>query len=104
MGPQAKRALLSNQKDNEELQYVLDIIAAGKASSKFPTPTKVPFIRTALPITVPYLRTSNPFCPVTDNKTGWEEWRLKKIEDPKVMGKHQIGGTDPNPPKWPIFR
>eukprot|EP00920_Eleutheroschizon_duboscqi_P040611 GHVT01097105.1.p2 GENE.GHVT01097105.1~~GHVT01097105.1.p2 ORF type:complete len:169 (+),score=41.43 GHVT01097105.1:1554-2060(+) len=52
-----------------------------------------PWHPTALPLTVPFLRSSNPFCPVSANRTGWEVVSDSKVAHPKPHKKHKIGGT-----------
>lgn len=101
MGPEAKKTLLKFQQGSEKLQFILDTIASRSKSKRFPTPTRRFFFRNALPMTIPFVRTSNPFCPMTENKVGWVAWHPKKIPCPRSQAKHQIGGTVPEPPVFP---
>ncbi|KAF8820392.1 hypothetical protein IE077_003220 [Cardiosporidium cionae] len=85
------------------LQYHLDVITSGRKSSKFSQRSKF-FFRSALPMAIPYIRNTNPFCPVSANRSGWEEWKKKLIEYPTAKGGHQIGGTNPLPPTFSNFK
>eukprot|EP00386_Alphamonas_edax_P012673 GDKI01039450.1.p1 GENE.GDKI01039450.1~~GDKI01039450.1.p1 ORF type:complete len:148 (-),score=36.75 GDKI01039450.1:270-713(-) len=105
MGPVARNALKSNQEASEKLQYMMDAMHAGEQSSKFPWKTKRFYFRTALPNVVPYRKSSNPFCPVTPNKSGWSEWNQRIRPNPAPAGHaHEIGGTDFSVPVFPKFK
>ncbi|CEM09727.1 unnamed protein product [Vitrella brassicaformis CCMP3155] len=108
MGPTAHRALRKYQGGSDQLQYLLDGIAAGTKSAKYKygSPTRRFHFRTAVPQVVPYLKSSNPFCPVTPNKTGWDLWTKTRRDEPMIRDhRHDaIGGTDPNPPIMPKYK
>ncbi|EPR57007.1 hypothetical protein TGPRC2_264730 [Toxoplasma gondii TgCatPRC2] len=102
MGPQMKKTLMSYQEGSEKLQYMHDLIALGTAKAKFPHATKRFFFVPALPVTIPYRRSSNPFCLLSANKTGWLQWSPKqRVPFPQPLGKRKVGGTDPQPPVFP---
>ncbi|KAF8820682.1 hypothetical protein IE077_002924 [Cardiosporidium cionae] len=103
MGPQIQKILQEKSSEALNLQYHLDVITSGGNSSKFSQRSKF-FFRSALPMAIPYIRSSNPFCPLSANRTGWEECKNKLIEYPTVKGSHQIGGTNPLPPTFPNFK
>ncbi|XP_026194456.1 uncharacterized protein LOC113147590 [Cyclospora cayetanensis] len=121
MGPLAVRALMQHQQGSEKLQYLQDISLTG-GSSKFLSPDSSRFFfATALPIVRPVKRSSNPFCLLSANKTGFVYHnenpnylkkgpstlvgipRLTKRRTgyPNPHGKRKIGGTDPTPPVFP---
>ena len=61
--------------------------------------------RTFVPNTVPHRASSNPFCPVTSNTTGWKEVTVnRRLTDPQPKGGHAIAGTDDSVPIFPKFR
>ncbi len=60
--------------------------------------------RPFVPNVVPHRANSNPFCPVTANKTGWKEAPVRRISDPQPKGGHAIAGTDDSVPIFPKYR
>eukprot|EP00916_Digyalum_oweni_P022899 GHVL01037960.1.p1 GENE.GHVL01037960.1~~GHVL01037960.1.p1 ORF type:complete len:148 (-),score=25.95 GHVL01037960.1:84-527(-) len=102
MGPEAEEVLKSNDIAAEPIQYLYNTISHGESVQKYPYRTKHFFMRTFIPQIVPNLKTSNPFCTVTPNKTGWKEYTVRIRKDPVPMGhKHVVAGTDPTPPVMP---
>mmetsp|Transcript_39529 Transcript_39529/g.73695 ORF Transcript_39529/g.73695 Transcript_39529/m.73695 type:complete len:178 (-) Transcript_39529:86-619(-) len=132
MGPKARNAVMSNQRHVRSIQDVYDKRANGfvqrlskddAASVKYlHARTKHFAWTTFLPRVSPLHKTSNPFCPVTPNKTGWREYveqkeirgavrpkspkdnqhRIQHIMDPKPKAKkHVISGTDDTVPIFP---
>mmetsp|Transcript_28722 Transcript_28722/g.81151 ORF Transcript_28722/g.81151 Transcript_28722/m.81151 type:complete len:178 (-) Transcript_28722:65-598(-) len=133
MGPKARTAIMSNQKSARKVQDMFD-----KRSHGFVQRLSGPEVDTAryshqrtkhftwttcLPQIAPNRRNSNPFCPVTPNRTGWREYvehkdlrgavrqaapkdrqhRSRHILDPKPKGeKHVVSGTDDTVPIMPI--
>uniref|UniRef100_A0A0G4FWT5 Uncharacterized protein n=1 Tax=Chromera velia CCMP2878 TaxID=1169474 RepID=A0A0G4FWT5_9ALVE len=94
MGPTAQRALRSHQSEAEKLQYIIDHAKTGQ-TKKFLNPSKRFYFRTALPNVVPYRRSSNPFCPVSSNVSGFSAWIPQKRPEPHCKDpKHEIAGTD----------
>eukprot|EP00389_Voromonas_pontica_P007939 GDKH01012004.1.p1 GENE.GDKH01012004.1~~GDKH01012004.1.p1 ORF type:complete len:153 (-),score=5.58 GDKH01012004.1:63-521(-) len=108
MVPKAKEALHSNQQQAEELQYVMDQVETGNVTSKFPhktglrSPTRRFYARVAVPNITAMRKSSNPFCPLTPNRSGWCGILDEKIPMLKPWGaNHQIGGTDSSVPVFP---
>jgi hypothetical protein len=132
MGPKARTAILSDQRGARQLQDVFDRRSHGfvqrlsepdaSAAKYSQFHTKHFAWTTCTPQAVPYLRNSNPFCPVTPNRTGWREYveqkevrgavrakspdarqhRVQYIMDPKPKGgKHVVSGTDDTVPVHP---
>eukprot|EP00929_Paragymnodinium_shiwhaense_P123553 TRINITY_DN97553_c0_g1_i1.p2 TRINITY_DN97553_c0_g1~~TRINITY_DN97553_c0_g1_i1.p2 ORF type:complete len:176 (-),score=29.80 TRINITY_DN97553_c0_g1_i1:107-634(-) len=130
MGPKARNAILSNQGAAKHVQDMYEKKSHGfvrrkKMSEKFEARRTQFFAHTTcLPNVTPHRRSSNPFCPVTPNKTGWKEYveqihvrgadrprgpwsedaqhRRQYIMDPKPKGpKHVIAGTDDTVPIMP---
>ena len=60
--------------------------------------------RPFIPNVVPYKASSNPFCPVTANTTGWKEAPKRRLTDPQPMGGHAVAGTDDSVPIFPKYR
>ncbi|CAJ1327232.1 unnamed protein product [Effrenium voratum] len=92
MGPKARNAVMSNQRHTRSVQDVYDKRSNGfvqrlSRDDAAATPyshsrTKFFAWTTCLPRVTPLHKTSNPFCPVTPNKTGWREY----IEHQNVRG------------------
>ncbi|CDJ44621.1 hypothetical protein, conserved [Eimeria tenella] len=114
------------------LQYLHDVLLTG-SSSKWVSPAAAAaaagsgrfYLATALPLLRPVQRSSNPFCCLSPNKTGFVYFnknpncfkggpqggpqglqtlpRLSKTRRPfpRPHGRAQIGGTDPTPPVFP---
>jgi hypothetical protein len=81
-----------------------DKIELEKTEGKFhPKITRHFHWKTFIPNITPYRANSNPFCPVTPNKTGWTELR-RSTSDPQPMQGHAIAGTDDSVPIFPRFR
>ena len=106
----------------EMLQYLNDVRCTG-SSCRFLSPfvSRV-YLCAALPLIKPVRRSSNPFCLLSPNKTGYTYYKPaatpnpkaspslvapglllkpKQIRCPNPWGKHKIGGTDPTPPVFP---
>lgn len=60
--------------------------------------------RPFIPNVVPYKANSNPFCPVSANKTGWKEAPKRRLTDPQPKAGHLIAGTDDSVPIFPKYR
>jgi len=104
MMPQAHKALLSYQDGAAILKGHLETEASSSAAtSKFSTPTRTLFFKTAIPQSVPNLITSNPFCRISSNKTGWETYRTPIVPELRCARK-QVAGTDVVPPIFPKYR
>eukprot|EP00930_Biecheleria_cincta_P043647 TRINITY_DN29957_c0_g1_i1.p1 TRINITY_DN29957_c0_g1~~TRINITY_DN29957_c0_g1_i1.p1 ORF type:complete len:178 (+),score=20.11 TRINITY_DN29957_c0_g1_i1:35-568(+) len=132
MGPKARGAIMSNQRNARSIQDVYDRRSHGfvqrwskEQAATAPNShqrTKHFAWTTCLPRVSPLHRTSNPFCPVTPNRTGWREYveqkdvrgavrpkspkakqhRIQHIMDPKPKaGKHVVSGTDDTVPIMP---
>eukprot|EP00928_Gymnodinium_smaydae_P048162 TRINITY_DN32193_c0_g1_i1.p2 TRINITY_DN32193_c0_g1~~TRINITY_DN32193_c0_g1_i1.p2 ORF type:complete len:175 (+),score=23.22 TRINITY_DN32193_c0_g1_i1:139-663(+) len=129
MGPKARNAVLSNQKAAPSLQDVFERRSHGfvrrqPEAERQPWRTKHFAHTTCIPAVAPYRKTSNPFCPVTPNRTGWREYieqrdvrgavrpdspmpehaqhRVQHIMDPKPRGhKNVVSGTDDTVPIMP---
>jgi hypothetical protein len=133
MGPKARTAILSNQRAAKQLQNVFDRRTSGftqrlsepdSSSAKYSHQITKHFAwTTSIPQIVPYRKSSNPFCPVTPNRTGWREYieqkdvrgavrmkspndrqhRVQHIMNPKPKGdKHVVSGTDDTVPVMPM--
>mmetsp|Transcript_16011 Transcript_16011/g.42282 ORF Transcript_16011/g.42282 Transcript_16011/m.42282 type:complete len:174 (+) Transcript_16011:1434-1955(+) len=128
MGPKARNAIMSNQRAAPKMQEVFEKQSHGFIQ-KGPSAGGPPHLRTkhfawttALPQTVPYHKSTNPFCSVTPNKTGWREYvehanlrgavrpespkhrqhRIQHIMDPKPKGdRGVVSGTDDTVPVMP---
>mmetsp|Transcript_36564 Transcript_36564/g.67005 ORF Transcript_36564/g.67005 Transcript_36564/m.67005 type:complete len:178 (-) Transcript_36564:84-617(-) len=134
MGPKARNAILSQHKLAPKLQDTFEKRSHGfitrvpreQADSVAYRPNSTRYFAwtTCTPQIQPFRKTSNPFCPVTPNKTGWREYveienprgavrtkapnerqhRVTKIADPKPRGhKAQIAGTDDTVPIFPKY-
>mmetsp|Transcript_66866 Transcript_66866/g.160073 ORF Transcript_66866/g.160073 Transcript_66866/m.160073 type:complete len:178 (-) Transcript_66866:20-553(-) len=134
MGPKARSAILSQHKVAPKLQEVFDKRSHGfvtrmqrnqaEGAKYSHDHTRFFAWTTFTPQITPYRKNSNPFCPVTPNKTGWREYveisnprgavrakapnerqhRVKLIPDPRPRGpKTQIAGTDDSVPIFPNF-
>eukprot|EP00440_Ansanella_granifera_P008029 gb/GFBE01008690.1/.p1 GENE.gb/GFBE01008690.1/~~gb/GFBE01008690.1/.p1 ORF type:complete len:178 (+),score=31.15 gb/GFBE01008690.1/:1-534(+) len=132
MGPKARSAIMSNQRNARSIQDVFDRRSHGfvqrlsnedaKSAGYSHQRTKHFAWTTCIPKTTPQHKSSNPFCPVTPNRTGWREYveqkdvrgavrskapdakqhRVQHIMDPKPKGsKHVISGTDDTVPIMP---
>eukprot|EP00927_Polykrikos_kofoidii_P072615 TRINITY_DN68716_c0_g1_i1.p1 TRINITY_DN68716_c0_g1~~TRINITY_DN68716_c0_g1_i1.p1 ORF type:complete len:176 (+),score=19.74 TRINITY_DN68716_c0_g1_i1:70-597(+) len=130
MGPKARNAILSNQKGANGAREFYEKRSHGFVRSKSDAPqfqqhrTKYFAHTTFIPQVAPYRQTTNPFCPVTPNKTGWREYVEQKnvrgavrpasprsedaqhrctfLADPKPKGgKHVVSGTDDTVPVMP---
>mmetsp|Transcript_13599 Transcript_13599/g.23690 ORF Transcript_13599/g.23690 Transcript_13599/m.23690 type:complete len:178 (-) Transcript_13599:69-602(-) len=132
MGPRARSAIMSNQRAARRVQDVFDRRSHGfiqrmplvdaKEARYTPDRTKHFSWTTSIPQVTPYQRNSNPFCPVTPNRTGWREYveqyevrgavrpkspkanqhRIQFTPDPKPKGhKHVVSGTDDTVPVFP---
>jgi hypothetical protein len=60
--------------------------------------------RPFVPNVTPSRANSNPFCPVSANRTGWKEAPKRRSTDPQPMMGHQIAGTEDSVPIFPKFR
>merc|ERR1712183_271340 len=80
MGPKARNAILSGQKEAKNLQDLFEkrshgfVARQGRGKGYAPEATRFFANTTAIPQAVPYRRSSNPFCPVSQNRTGWREY------------------------------
>mmetsp|Transcript_3168 Transcript_3168/g.5150 ORF Transcript_3168/g.5150 Transcript_3168/m.5150 type:complete len:178 (-) Transcript_3168:62-595(-) len=132
MGPKARSAIMSRQSAARRVQDIFDRRSHGFIRRTPPediagqpyTPDKTKHFAwtTCIPQITPYQRTSNPFCPVTANRTGWREYvehyqprgsvrpaspknpqhRVQLRLDPKPKGhKHVVSGTDDTVPIFP---
>mmetsp|Transcript_68754 Transcript_68754/g.182643 ORF Transcript_68754/g.182643 Transcript_68754/m.182643 type:complete len:178 (+) Transcript_68754:143-676(+) len=132
MGPKARGAIMANQRlvptlqdtfDKRSHGFVQRVPPAQAAEAEYsPRRTKYFTWTTMTPQAVPYMRTSNPFCPVTPNRTGWREYveqknvrgavrvksptaqqhRVRHLQDPKPKReKHVVSGTDHTVPAFP---
>mmetsp|Transcript_16520 Transcript_16520/g.25041 ORF Transcript_16520/g.25041 Transcript_16520/m.25041 type:complete len:177 (+) Transcript_16520:136-666(+) len=132
MGPKARSAIMSNQSAAKEIQDELDRkrqgsiprMAPDEVSRKGYNPKKTKHFAwtTCVPQIKPQRRSSNPFCPVTPNRTGWREYveqsnvrgavRIQPPKDPQHRftlrpdpkpkdHKHVVSGTDDTVPVFP---
>lgn len=113
MRDQARRAINSNQLNAERTQTFFDSKVGNLQMRKGLSDRTVEFSeevvryfnwRPFVPNVVPHRANSNPFCPVTPNKTGWKESPKRRLTDPQPMGGHAIAGTDDSVPIFPKFR
>mmetsp|Transcript_81272 Transcript_81272/g.143352 ORF Transcript_81272/g.143352 Transcript_81272/m.143352 type:complete len:190 (-) Transcript_81272:85-654(-) len=112
MGPKARSAIMSNQRQTRSIQDVFDRRSHGftqrlapeeaKTAAYSSQRTKYFAWTTCLPRVSPLHKSSNPFCPVTPNKTGWREYIEQKdvrgavrSRSPKMMG------AEGKPGPWP---
>mmetsp|Transcript_29150 Transcript_29150/g.67092 ORF Transcript_29150/g.67092 Transcript_29150/m.67092 type:complete len:178 (-) Transcript_29150:26-559(-) len=134
MGPKARNAILSQHKLAPKLQDTFEKRSHGfitrvpkehaDSAAYRPNSTRYFAWTTCTPQITPFRKSSNPFCPVTSNKTGWREYveqanikgahrakspyerqhRVNLIPDPKPKGrKHEVAGTDDAVPIFPKF-
>ena len=121
MGPKARNAILSNQRHCKSIQD--SFVPRGPQDGAYDASRTKHFAWTTyLPQVTPLRKTSNPFCPVTPNKTGWREYiehkdirgavrpkspaaRQHKVQhtmDPKPKSaKMVVSGTDHTVPIFP---
>jgi hypothetical protein len=124
MRDQARRAINSNQANAEQTQTYFDskvgnlqtrkgLSDSDKSALKSMDERGIHFSeeviryfnwRPFVPNVVPHRANSNPFCPVTPNKTGWKEAPKRRLTDPQPMSGHPIAGTDDSVPIFPKFR
>lgn len=107
MKKKADEALRVGQKSAAKLQWVADMKISGESrkglnvDSHKNAPTKSFAFRSFVPNVVPHLASTNPFCPITANQTGWRECITRRIPDPLPRGKHFVSGTDDSVPQMP---
>mmetsp|Transcript_76330 Transcript_76330/g.220565 ORF Transcript_76330/g.220565 Transcript_76330/m.220565 type:complete len:180 (+) Transcript_76330:122-661(+) len=134
MGPKARSAVMSNQaqaRKMEESMRKRSMLGTPQAKGDKTAHIKVPYSHmstkhftwtTCIPRIAPQRKSSNPFCPVTPNRTGWQEYveqldvrgavrvqppkdrqhRYQYTVDPKPKGKkHVVSGTDDTVPVMP---
>eukprot|EP01066_Platyproteum_vivax_P003941 Platyproteum_vivax@DN14950_c0_g1_i1.p1 len=104
MTEDAAKSLRSNAEGALALLKLHTVINQGEESQRYPCRTRNMYLKTFLPQNVPWLRTSNPFCTITPNKTGWKTPRHKVIPEPRPRCKHEIGGTNSKPPIHPAVQ
>eukprot|EP01067_Filipodium_phascolosomae_P009361 Filipodium_phascolosomae@DN8340_c0_g1_i1.p1 len=101
MGPTAQKVIASNPEGAGVLSSLMLAIKTGDVNPQCPVRTHRIYVRTCIPQIVPYLRTSNPFCPFTDNRTGWKEYLPKLKLEPQPRIDHKIAGTTDAAPVHP---
>ncbi|KAL8453754.1 hypothetical protein Emed_000695 [Eimeria media] len=124
MGPLAVKALMAYQQGAEKLLYLSTLKEVGEmVNPVLASPRRRYFLATALPLVRPLKRSSNPFCPLSANKTGFvyhnanpvyynkgplratgggfPRLAARKTGSPMPHGKRKIGGTDATPPVFP---
>jgi hypothetical protein len=128
MQPKARQALRNQTQDYaRHLQRMYDYMHCGKSTKnldkdisaverekdylsrqsasrpdKFMHDTRYFVWRPAVPNIVPNRVSTNPFCPVSANKTGWREQVKRLIPEPKPRGKRNpVAGTDDAAPVMP---
>lgn len=99
MSRSAKDSLLSKQKEcADSLSLMIKKLNASRCT-KSTLGNK--YLRVALPIVSPFHRQSNPFCRISQNRTGWKFLHRQRVPEPRPHGHHKIGGTDPSVPVLP---
>jgi hypothetical protein len=120
MSKKSEEAILSSQKEIERIQFKKDLEICGdsrkglneteiedKSVNPFFHPNKTRFFTwntKFVPNMVPNKISTNPFCPQSQNKTGWIHAKSRKIPDPLPRGKHFVSGTDDSVPIMPKYQ
>lgn len=108
MRDMARRAINGNQSNAEETQVHFDTkvgeVQEGKGLNGNSQGARHFTWRTFVPNVTPLRANSNPFCPVTPNRTGWKEAPVRRLTDPQPMSGHAIAGTDDSVPIFPKYR